>query len=109
MLSDDLLIHSTDWPHSQWPQLIFFSLDLVRIAMDLRWLKITLRVAAAVLLVVTAIRFALGDLSFHMHEDATPPGYSVDSVIVIGHIPLILFCVSAVFLVLSFVIPPKRV
>jgi hypothetical protein len=30
MLSDDLLIHSTDWPHSQWPQLIFFSLDLVR-------------------------------------------------------------------------------
>jgi hypothetical protein len=77
--------------------------------MDLRWLRITLRVAAAVLLVVTVVRFALGDLSFHMHEDATPPGYVVDNVIVIAHIPLILLFLSAIFLVLSFVIPPKRV
>ena len=77
--------------------------------MNLRWLRITFRTAAAALFVVAAIRFALGGLSLHTHEQATPNGFSIDHVVEIGNIPLLLLFVSGVFLVLSFIIPPKRV
>jgi len=77
--------------------------------MDLRWLRITFRAAAAALFVVAAIRFALRGSSLQTQEQATPDGFSVDHVVEIGNIPLILLFASAVLLVLSFIIPRKRV
>jgi hypothetical protein len=77
--------------------------------MNLRWLRITLRVAAAALLVVAVFTLVFGGFSLHTQEQATPNGFSVDHVVGIGHIPLLLLFVSVVLLVLSFVIPPRRV
>ena len=77
--------------------------------MDLRWLRITLRVGAAALLVAAIGSVIRGDLSFQTQEQATPNGYSIDHVVGLGHTSLILLFASAVFFVVSFIIPPKRV
>ena len=77
--------------------------------MDLRWLRITLRVAAATLLVAAIGSVIRGDLSFQTQEQATPNGYSIDHVVRLGHTSLILLFASAVFFVVSFMIRPKRV
>jgi hypothetical protein len=77
--------------------------------MDLRWLRLMLRVAAAALLVAALGSVVHGDLSFQTQEQATPNGYSIDHVVGLGHTSLILFFASAVFFVVSFMIPSKRI
>jgi hypothetical protein len=77
--------------------------------MDLRWLRFTLRAAAATLLVAAIGSLIRGDLSFQTQEQATLNGYSIDHVVGLGHTSLILLLASAVFFVVSFMIPRRRV
>ena len=77
--------------------------------MDLRLLRLVLRVAAAILFVAAIGSIFRGDLSFETQEQATPNGYFIEHFIGIGHTSLILLFGSAVFFVASFMIQPKSV
>jgi hypothetical protein len=77
--------------------------------MNLRWLKIVLRVAAAILLAVAAIKFAFGGVSLHTQEAATSGGFSIDHVIEFGSSTIIMPVVAFLLLALSFLVPTKGV
>ena len=65
--------------------------------MNLRWLKITLRVAAAILFVVAAVKLASGGLSLHTQEQATSSGVVIDHVVEFGHSGVIMTVVAFLF------------
>jgi hypothetical protein len=77
--------------------------------MNLRWLKITLRVIAAILLVVAVVRFAFGGVSFRTQEQATVNGVTIDHVIEFGHSSIIIPLVALLLFAFSFVLPSKSV
>jgi hypothetical protein len=77
--------------------------------MNLRWLKIALRAAAAILLVVAAARFAFGGVLLHTQEQTTASGVTIDHVIEFGSSSIIMPVVAFLLFVLSFVVPTKSV
>ncbi len=77
--------------------------------MNLRWLKITLRVIAAILLVVAAVKFAFGGVAFRTQEQATATGVTIDHVVEFRHSSLIIPLVALLLFAFSFVVPSKSV
>lgn len=77
--------------------------------MNLRWLKITLRVIAAILLVVAAVKLAFGGVSFRTQEQATATGVTIDHVVEFGHSSVIIPVVALLLFAFSFVVPSKSV
>ena len=77
--------------------------------MNLRWFKIVLRVAAAIVLAVAAIKFAVGGVSLHTQEQATSGGFSIDHVVELGSSTIIMPVVAFLLLALSFLVSTKGV
>ncbi len=75
--------------------------------MNRRWFKLTLRIIAAVLLVIAAIRF-VRTVSFHTEEQTTPNGVTIDHVLGFAHVAIILPLIALLLLALSFIAPNKR-
>ena len=75
--------------------------------MNSRWLSIGLRIVAAILIAIGAVRF-LFSLSFHTEEQTTATGASIDHVVGFGPIPLVLPLMGLALLALSFMISRKR-
>jgi hypothetical protein len=79
--------------------------------MNSRWLKITLRFTAAILLMFAAVRFAIDCLSsFHTETHASPNGgISIDHTLAINHVTIIMAIVGVLLFAFTFVVPRKRV
>jgi hypothetical protein len=77
--------------------------------MNLRWLKITLRVAAAFLLVAAAVIFALGGVSFRSEEQTSSDTYVIRHTVILKHSSIIMAGGSALLFGSSFLIARKRI
>jgi hypothetical protein len=77
--------------------------------MNLPWLKMILRVAAAISLAVAAIKFAFGGVSLHTQEQATSTRFTIDRVVEFGSSSIIMPVVAFLLFTLSFVVPTKDV
>ena len=76
--------------------------------MNLRWLKLALRIIATILLAVAAVRFAR-TVSFHTEAEATASGVTIDHVLGFGHVAIILPAIALLLFALSFAVRSKRV
>jgi putative copper export protein len=76
--------------------------------MNLRWLKVTLRIVAVILLSVAAVRFARS-ISFQTETEPTAGGVTIDHVLEFGHVAIVVPLIALLLFVLSFVVPSKRV
>ena len=77
--------------------------------MNLQWLKITLRIAAAFLLVVAAVIFARGGVSFRSEKQTSSDTYVIRHVFILKHNSIIIAAGGAILLASSFLIGRKRV
>jgi hypothetical protein len=77
--------------------------------MSSQWVKMTLRIAAAILVVFAIWTLAFGGVSFRSEKQISSDAYVISHTVVMAHRPIIVALLGAALFGTSFLIRARRV